>query len=360
MVIIQIHLNGKEHKKSKYITDYTPALGHVYNHFFGFRWTGDATSGYKKAEAIFACDNDYSHKTYVEANVTSKVQEPTCEGIGRTLYQATLSAKKSPDGKDHGEAKYAKAKPRLGHDWGEPTYEWSDDNRTVTATRVCKRDESHVETETVRTEVTNITTAPTCKAEGDGDVKTKPFTNKAFQEQTKTGVTIPVDPDAHDWDEGEEVTRPDVCGGKAMLFTCKLCRKEKFEATDGSAHQWSEDYRVVVNPTCTEMGDSFQVCEVCGIFNLEDPKPLNPTGHAWNFVDFTWTGDETDGYEKAIANYVCEHDPSHTMTVNAEITSVVTDPTCKAGGKTVYTATVSASDSLDGEEHSESAGNPES
>ena len=144
-------LDGKEHKKSKYITDYTPALGHVYNRFFGFRWTGDASSGYTKAEAIFRCQRDSSHVTYVNAVVTSKVQKPTCTAIGRTLYEANLSADKSLDGKDHGEAKYAKAKPRLGHDWGETTYEWSADNSTVTATRVCKRDDTHVETETVGT-----------------------------------------------------------------------------------------------------------------------------------------------------------------------------------------------------------------
>ena len=31
------------------------------------------------------------------------------------------------------------------HSWGEITYTWADDNSTVTATRVCNTDSSHVE-----------------------------------------------------------------------------------------------------------------------------------------------------------------------------------------------------------------------
>jgi hypothetical protein len=41
----------------------------------------------------------------------------------------------------------------LGHDWSEPTYVWTELLDSVTATRVCKRDATHVETETVETEL---------------------------------------------------------------------------------------------------------------------------------------------------------------------------------------------------------------
>ena len=345
--------DGKAHKKSKYIKDCKPALGHVYNHFFGFRWTGDATSGYKKAEAIFACDRDYSHKTYVEAEITTNVQEPTCTAIGRTLYGATLSANKSPDGEAHWDAKYAKAKPRLGHDWGEATYTWAGDNSSVTATHACKRDPSHVETETVETTITNITKEPTCTDTGTGDFKTKAFWDSAFQEQTKTGATIPADPDAHVWDEGEKQGDPNTCGGYVTIFKCKECGTERTEITGGNSHEWT-DYIVDVPPTCTEPGEKSRHCKNCLAHDLDGIKTIDPTGHAWEFVDFTWTGNVTDGYEKAIANYVCEHDPSHTMTANAVISEEVIEPTCTAGGKTVYTASISAADSPDESAHSES------
>ena len=352
--------DGKAHSKSTKLADEGEPLGHNYKAFLGFRWTGNASAGYSNAEAIFGCTRDYSHKTYVEADVTPTVQEPTCTAIGRTLYEANLSADKSPDGMNHGEAKYAKARPRLGHDWGDPTYEWSADNKTVTATRVCNRDKNHVETETVETEITNVRTAPTCKAEGVGDVKTKPFTNEAFEEafkeKTKTGVKIPIDPDAHAWDDGEQQGDPNSCGGYTTLFKCKIygCGCEKTELTGGDAHKWSTDYKVFDEPTCTEEGVSFKECENCHVFYLEGPQLIDPIGHKWEFTGFTWTGNETDGYEKAIANYVCEHDQSHTMTANAVISEKVIEPTCTAGGKTVYTASISAADSPDETAHSES------
>ena len=346
-------LDGKAHSKSVLLREHGEPLDHEYSHFFGFRWTGNATSGYSNAEAIFACDHDYSHKTYVEAVVTPTVQEPTCEGIGRTLYQATLSAGNSLDHNEHGEAKYAKATKKLGHDWGEATYTWADDNSSVTATHVCKRDSSHVVTETVKTEITKTTKAPTCKDTGIGDFKTKDFWDSAFQEQTKTDATIPVDPDAHDWKEVGHQDNPNECGGYVTEFKCELCNKTKEEVIGGNAHVWT-DYIVDVEPTCTEMGEKSQHCTKCSVHDLDGIETIDPIGHKWKFDGFTWTGNETDGYEMAVANYVCENDPSHKMTANAEISEEVIEPTCKDKGKTVYTASISKADSPDEAEYSES------
>ena len=77
----------------------------------------------------------------------------------------------------------------LGHSWGEPSYAWATDNSRVTATRVCAHDESHVETETVDATYA-VTTPPTTEAVGVGTYTSDPFTNEAFEQQTKT-VEIP-------------------------------------------------------------------------------------------------------------------------------------------------------------------------
>ena len=53
----------------------------------------------------------------------------------------------------------------IGHDWGEPTYTWSYDGKSVTAKRVCLHDPSHVETETAKT-TGQVITAATCTAMG--------------------------------------------------------------------------------------------------------------------------------------------------------------------------------------------------
>ena len=76
----------------------------------------------------------------------------------------------------------------LGHDWNAPTYVWAEDNSKVTATRTCKHDASHPETETVNTTYA-VTTPAAVGVEGVGTY-TATFTNAAFAPQTKT-VAIP-------------------------------------------------------------------------------------------------------------------------------------------------------------------------
>ena len=71
-----------------------------------------------------------------------------------------------------------------GHDWNEPTYTWADDYSKVTATRVCKNNNEHVETETVAT-TKDVKKETTCEAAGDIIYTTAAFENTAFTQQTK-------------------------------------------------------------------------------------------------------------------------------------------------------------------------------
>ncbi|MBO4838299.1 MAG: hypothetical protein J5493_02890 [Lachnospiraceae bacterium] len=73
----------------------------------------------------------------------------------------------------------------------------------------------------------------------------------------------------------------------------------------------------------------------------------------WKFVDFTWTGDDENGYTAAVANYECATDPEITRTVDAELDTVTHGASCTEPGSTVYTASVSAEASPDGAPHSE-------
>ncbi len=72
--------------------------------------------------------------------------------------------------------------PALGHDWDEPTYEWSDDGKRVTATRVCARDATHVETETVDAQVSDTASNATTKRV----TYVATFVNPAFEAQTRS------------------------------------------------------------------------------------------------------------------------------------------------------------------------------
>ena len=83
-----------------------------------------------------------------------------------------------------------KAIPATGHAWGEPTYVWAGDNTSVTASRVCANDASHVETETVRT--TSEVTKPATYTEPGETTYTATFANPAFETQIKTVEDIPI------------------------------------------------------------------------------------------------------------------------------------------------------------------------
>ena len=84
-----------------------------------------------------------------------------------------------------------------------------------------------------------------------------------------------------------------------------------------------------------------------------------PAAHTWKFVDFTWDGSETTGYKKAIANYVCEKESTHTLavenpTVTAEgdwFTIEEIDETDTTPAKTVFKAMIPATESPDGKSH---------
>ena len=78
--------------------------------------------------------------------------------------------------------------PKLGHDWGAPVYDWADDHSAITATRVCKRDPAHTETEN-GVVTSAVTKEATYDAEGE-ITYTATFVNPAFEPQTAV-VSLP-------------------------------------------------------------------------------------------------------------------------------------------------------------------------
>ena len=105
--------------------------------------------------------------------------------------------------------------PALGHDYGEPTYSWSEDGSTCTATSVCKRDANHKEFENAT--ITNaVTIAATCENKGTTTYTAK-FTNNRFSTQTKAVVDVPAlghnyGTPKYEWGEGNtKCTATKVC-----------------------------------------------------------------------------------------------------------------------------------------------------
>ena len=76
-----------------------------------------------------------------------------------------------------------------GHNWSEPAYVWAEDNSSVTATRTCRHDSTHKETESAST-ISKVTRAATYTSTGQ-TTYTAEFTNSAFATQIKIENNIP-------------------------------------------------------------------------------------------------------------------------------------------------------------------------
>lgn len=110
----------------------------------------------------------------------TSVDKTNCTEKGERVYTATFTYECfKPQTK-------TEALDPLGHDWGEPVYTWAKqgDDWYCTAKRVCKRDASHVEEETVKASY-QVTTPATTLKEGEGTY-TATFENTAFETQTRT------------------------------------------------------------------------------------------------------------------------------------------------------------------------------
>ena len=107
-----------------------------------------------------------------------------------------------------------------GHIWGEPTYKWSSDMKTVTATVVCERDENHTETETA--DVVSETTAPTCTKDGK-TVYTAEFSKDPFETQVKETV---IKATGHKYREYKLTRKATTKESGKITRTCEACGKK--------------------------------------------------------------------------------------------------------------------------------------
>ena len=110
-----------------------------------------------------------------------------CEGCGKYFSDAAAAAEIS---------KNKLVIPATGHSWNKPVYEWAADNKSVTASRSCKNDASHVEKETVAA-VYTVEIAAKCTADGTGRYTSGKFSSNVFSIQYKD-VAIPAT--GHDYD----------------------------------------------------------------------------------------------------------------------------------------------------------------
>ncbi len=212
------------------------AVGHDWGEAY-YEWAED----YSSVTATRICKRDSSHKEIKTVNSTSSTTPATCEKGSTVTYTADFE-----DAEFETQVKVVKNDDALGHDWGEPTYEWAEDYSKVTATRVCTRDENHVETEEALVSAA-VTKQPTCEEKGETTYTPAEFTNEAFVKQEPK--TEEIDALGHAWGEPAYVWADDF----STVTATRICGHDPSHKEDETVAATSAQTK---DPTCTEKGET--------------------------------------------------------------------------------------------------------
>ena len=99
-------------------------------------------------------------------------------------------------------------------------------------------------------------------------------------------------------------------------------------------HQYSTEWTVDTEATCTTSGSKSHHCERCGAKGNVTEIPA--LGHQWSEPVYTWSEDNTT----CTATRTCENNDEHSQTATATVTSEPTKaPTCTEMGEMTYMAT---------------------
>ena len=340
-----------------------------------FELTGWSWTGFTAAEATFTCKIHTGQVQTVKAKVTSVRTEPDCTQNGSIVYTATVVF----EGYTYTDVK-TEVLDATGHDWNAPSYRWAADNHSVTASRVCKHNASHTESETVSTTPT-VTKPASCTAAGETTYSAS-FENSAFSVQTKTVADVPalghkpgaavtenstapdctkhggydtvvycsvcraelsrehteLAPLGHDWNEGSIQAAPNCTKEGVRLYTCRRCGETKTEVisavghTPGAAARENE-----TAASCTVAGgyDTVIRCTVCSAIVQSTHTELPAIGHSWNEPEYKWT----DDLGAVTATHTCRRDASHVETETVQtVSETVKEATFDAEGEIRYTA----------------------
>ena len=165
---------------------------------------------------------------------------------------------------------------------------------------------------------------PTC--EEDGRVMyTVEFEDEEFTTQT---MDAPIPKLDHDWsninyewsEDNSQCTAVRVCSNNALHIETE---------TAASVHT------IVKQPTCSEEGVcSYKVNFENPVFSYQSKDTAEPAfGHKWSVADWIWIGRTS-----VTACLKCEHDGTHTSTLDVPITVTNIAPTCEEKGYTIYKA----------------------
>ena len=296
--------------------------GAYVNHIWGepaYEWAADNS----KVTATRVCARDASHIETETVNAISEVTKvATCEGKGETTYTSVAFNNTAFTV----QTKTVENIPALTHAWGTPAYEWAADNSSVTATRICAHDASHIETETVST-ATEVTKEATCEVNGE-TTYTATFTNSAFAEQTKTLDNIPAL--THSWGTPAYEWAAD----NSKVTAIRVCARDASHVETEEAATTSE---VTKAATCEGKGETtytsaaFENMAFTAQTKTVDDIPA--LTHDWGEPTYEWNTEN-----KVTATRVCRNDSEHAESETVDVIVTITSPTNAAAGLLSYVA----------------------
>ncbi len=164
--------------------------------------------------------------------------------------------------------------PSKWHEWGETVYEWEPDGSACTATRICKKDPTHIETETAAAYRPGHKAA-TCTQDGS-DTYLAIFDNPAFKRQEKV---IVVKASGHKWGDWVTKIKPTCTENGEKWRKCSVCDEYETDDIEKLGHRFGE-WSVLYSATCTSDGMRGHICTVCSTYETETIEKL---GH--NYKD---------------------------------------------------------------------------
>lgn len=171
---------------------------------------GASREGTKTFKFVIGGECTFDQKVAAEEHLAT---EATCTEAA-TYYMSCVCGANGTETFSDGEA--------LGHDWGEPEYNWAEDASSCEAKRVCKNDEKHVETVKAKTVTGTVAKEANCSVMGDTQYKAV-FDVDWAETQVTVRTDIAIDEDAHEWDAWKTVKEANYSEEGLMVRECKLC-----------------------------------------------------------------------------------------------------------------------------------------
>lgn len=258
-------------------------------------FTPDDTKNYNSAEIIVNVQVQCTHNYKKVAEIPA-----TCTKTGVRTYRCTACSDKKTE-----------TLPALEHSYGEPTYAWNE--TSCTAERVCSRDRSHKETETV-TAVVTVTQNKNCVLD-ELSTYTSSFENAAFGRKTQENV-VTADKLGHDYAAGFTEDTPATCTEKGSKSRhCSRCdAKTDVTVISAAGHRAGTAVKEnEVSATCMTGGSCDEVvyCAVCNAEVSREAKTIEALGHEWGeWVVNVAATEDADG----VKTRTCRRNTSHTET----------------------------------------------